>query len=474
MTDGMLDLDLAASGNLPDLHPLLRRRGLKRRHVHERIDFTGQPPATVVMSNGCGVDSAAILFRWLTDPTTRDFDLDELLVITACTGDEYDSTFAAVDTHLIPALAAAGVRFLQVARGGQAVSDGYDVLADSFTPTHLVRRGAWHLGEEMENALTVPQVVDGRRECTYRAKGEVLDAAIADELVAGRIAPAFRHVIGYSAEETDRIAKDTSYTTNSRNPWYPLVDWNWDRQRCDRFLHELLRSDSDPDFRWPPSRCKFCCYQCSPSGRVDLALRWRKEPDAALVSLRMERRAMALNPKQKLFGNYSAAEFVRDYGLADVVAAAEARSGIAESGFTVVDVRRVYRPASVKDPVTGKSVRGRDGRTVKDPTKKGRAWRSLRPYTVTTTFADAVAVLERLAREHSIADITDVAYLEVRPMPKKVTEWPITTHAYAIVPGPVAAKERAGFDKEWLDAQAKEASRTGGEVPVLTMSPTAA
>lgn len=472
MTDGMLDLDLSASGTLPELHPLLQRRGLKRRHVHEHIDFTSQPSATVVMSNGCGVDSAAILFRWLTDPLTRDFGLDELLVITACTGDEYDSTVAAVDTHLIPALAAAGVRFLQVARGGQVVSDGYDVLADSFTPTHLVRRGAWHLGEEMENALTVPQVVDGRRECTYRAKGEVLDAAIADELVAGRIAPVFRHVIGYSAEEISRVEKDTSYTTNSRNPWYPLLDWDWHRQRCEQFLHELLRSDSDPDFRWPPSRCKFCCYQCSPSARVDLALRWREEPDAALVSLRMERRAMALNPRQKLFGNYSAAEFIRDYGLTDVVEAAEARSEVAESGFTVVEVRRIYRPGSVKDPVTGKSVRGRDGRTVKDPTKKGRAWRSVRPHTVTDTFTAAVAVLERLAHEHSVADIAAVAYLEIRPMPKKVTEWPVTTHAFAVVPGTVVAKERDAFDKEWLAAQAQEAARYG-DVLVLTMSSSA-
>ncbi|CRK56938.1 hypothetical protein [Alloactinosynnema sp. L-07] len=171
MTDGMLDLDLrtpsaADAGSSREVHPLLCRRGLARRHVHQYIDFTGQRPATVVMSNGNGVDSAAILFGWLTDPSTRDFDLDELLIITACTGEEYPSTFEAVDAHLIPALAAAGVRFLQVGRGGQAVSDGYDVLADSFAPTHLVRRGAWHLGSEMDAALTVPQVVDGRRECS--------------------------------------------------------------------------------------------------------------------------------------------------------------------------------------------------------------------------------------------------------------------------------------------------------------------
>ncbi|CRK56952.1 hypothetical protein [Alloactinosynnema sp. L-07] len=135
----------------------------------------------------------------------------------------------------------------------------------------------------------------------------------------------------------------------------------------------------------------------------------------------------------------------------------------------------MYRPASVKDPETGKSVRGRGGRTVKDPTKKGRAWRSMRPHTVADTVDDAVAVLERLAREHgaAVACHGDVPRLEIRPMPKKVAEWPVTTHAYAVVPGPVTPKERKGFEQEWVAAQAREAARNG-DVPALTMSPTAA
>lgn len=37
---------------------------------------------TVVMSYGMGVDSTAILLRWLTDPSSRDFALSDLIVIT--------------------------------------------------------------------------------------------------------------------------------------------------------------------------------------------------------------------------------------------------------------------------------------------------------------------------------------------------------------------------------------------------------
>jgi hypothetical protein len=33
-----------------------------------------------------------------------------------------------------------------------------------------------------------------------RAKGEVLDAAVADEIAAGNVAPGYRHVIAYAAE----------------------------------------------------------------------------------------------------------------------------------------------------------------------------------------------------------------------------------------------------------------------------------
>ena len=36
--------------------------------------------STVVMSYGMGVDSTAILLRWLADPSSRDFDLQDLVV----------------------------------------------------------------------------------------------------------------------------------------------------------------------------------------------------------------------------------------------------------------------------------------------------------------------------------------------------------------------------------------------------------
>ena len=82
-----------------DAHP--RRSGhacgrgivtrLRRRHVRQRPNLAGRRPARVVFCNGCGVDSMIQPHLWCIKQATRAFELDELLVITAITGDEYPS-----------------------------------------------------------------------------------------------------------------------------------------------------------------------------------------------------------------------------------------------------------------------------------------------------------------------------------------------------------------------------------------------
>lgn len=39
-----------------------------------------------LMSNGLGVESTAILLRWLLEPETRDFAIEDLTVVTAMVG----------------------------------------------------------------------------------------------------------------------------------------------------------------------------------------------------------------------------------------------------------------------------------------------------------------------------------------------------------------------------------------------------
>lgn len=114
----------------------------------------------VVLSYGLGEDSTAILLRWITDPASRDFDLHELAVVVAMTGSEWDSTRMAVEEHVLPRVAAAGIRFIQVARGQRHVTtagDGVVVLSDSRTPTQLYIEGGYSLYQEMTEAGTIPQ-----------------------------------------------------------------------------------------------------------------------------------------------------------------------------------------------------------------------------------------------------------------------------------------------------------------------------
>src|SRR4051794_13963262 len=95
---------------------------------------------TVVMSHGMGVDSTAILLRWLTDPSSRDFDLRDLVVITAHTGDEFVQTLRDVEEVVLPELRRRGVRFIQVGRSQRnttASGGGVVVLDDCTQPQRL-------------------------------------------------------------------------------------------------------------------------------------------------------------------------------------------------------------------------------------------------------------------------------------------------------------------------------------------------
>jgi hypothetical protein len=130
---------------------------------------TGQPSRLpVFLSYGLGVDSTAILLRWITDPASRDFPLEALTVVTSMTGDEFASTGDAVERVVLPYLRSAGVRFVQVARSQRkttAAGEGVAVLDDSSHPLRLHLEGAYKLSQEMLSCGTVPQL-GGARLCS--------------------------------------------------------------------------------------------------------------------------------------------------------------------------------------------------------------------------------------------------------------------------------------------------------------------
>jgi hypothetical protein len=240
-----------------------------------------------ILNFGMGVESTAILVRWLLDESSRDFALSDLLVLTAQTGDEFDDTKALVEAHVLPLLQTHQVRFVEVARNGFRTKDGYTVLSDSCSPQTLHIEGEYRLSDNLIPAGIVPRL--GRPHlCAIRFKGEVLDAWIGDN-----ITDPFDPYIGYSAEETKRAAKSSDYGCRGENYRYPLIEWGWTRQDCLDYLKASLGVD------WKKSACQFCPFQ---SKEAAIA-RYHEQPKAGAFALWIGGLALALNPRMNLFGS---------------------------------------------------------------------------------------------------------------------------------------------------------------------------
>lgn len=294
-----------------------------------------QPPK-VVMSYGMGLDSSSLLLRWLEDPSSRDFELHDLAVVTAMTGNEFDTTRAAVEKHILPRLRRARVRFIQVARSQRKTTTaggGVVVLDDSREPQHLHFSGLYTLGAEMLEAGTLPQL-GGMRGCSIHSKANCLDPVIARITQGER----YRHVIGFEANEQSRATKDALYNTPVRQGWYPLIEIGWDRAQCQRYVTELVGET------WHKSACGFCVFaMATEAGRTALVQRYRQEPHVGAYALFLEYVARCLNPRQTLIAGSSAAELVAAAQLTEVQDQFDAL--LQRTGYALYEVRRLTRRA---------------------------------------------------------------------------------------------------------------------------------
>ena len=81
-----------------------------------------------ILSYGMGVESSAILLRWIMSPVTRPCSLEDLIVITSQVGDEYTDTGRDVEAHILPLMRAQGIRYVQVARHGHLEGEGITTI----------------------------------------------------------------------------------------------------------------------------------------------------------------------------------------------------------------------------------------------------------------------------------------------------------------------------------------------------------
>lgn len=308
----------------------------------------------VVLSYGLGADSTALLLRWLTEPASRDFDLDQLLVVTAMTGDERRRTGPLIEQHVLPRLRRAGVRYAQVARAGPRQADGIRVLDDSTSPGRLYVEGAYTLEDELTAAGTAPQA-SGRRLCSMKFKGWVIDRYIADysptatrhffgyevgekgrAMKCARLMPG-RLVFGFEMKERGRAGRATEYDTAHRVAEFPLIQWGWTRSDCERYIESVTGVNI-----WPKSACYYCPFSLtSRDGRVESLRRYDDDPESAIETLRLEWRALCLNERSGLIAGDRFIDFIAEHRprLADTF-----WSRLDRAPHAVYRVRRHWEP----------------------------------------------------------------------------------------------------------------------------------
>lgn len=245
-----------------------------------------------LMNWGMGVESTAILVRWMLEPETRPFDdWKDLIVLVAQTGDEYPETKELCEKFILPMFRERGIYLVQVGRRSLNDADGIVVLDDSTEPHELFINDPemFAMGQSMELDGYVPRL--GRPHiCAQRWKGWVLDNWIRANINPNvQIGP----YLGYNLDEVNRKTTSDDYGCYGAHYRYPLIDdWKWTRQDCIDYLYKCF------GVIWHKS----CCVHCPFQGPVNAIEHWRTNPEAGATTLYREYLAMALNYRMALFG----------------------------------------------------------------------------------------------------------------------------------------------------------------------------
>jgi hypothetical protein len=126
---------------------------------------------TIILSYGMGRDSTAILLRWLLEPSSRDFGLDQLVVVVSHVGNEWPDTYNLFQTVIVPLLRSTTSAYVQLCRAGSELADGIVVLDDSRSPTRGQWDVPWTLRDELRRNGTIPESAAGKRKCSIKYKG---------------------------------------------------------------------------------------------------------------------------------------------------------------------------------------------------------------------------------------------------------------------------------------------------------------
>lgn len=412
---------------------------------------------TTILSYGMGVESTAILMRWLKEPACRPCSLDRLIVLTAMTGDEYADTVTNVEECILPMLRQYGVRFVQVARHGHLEADGITILSDTDQPNRLYAEGDYKLSDELRAAGTLPQYA-GEHTCSLKAKAFPLEKWLRDyddTCISSGPSPAITHAFGYNVDEQKRVAKCVAaaqkrlafgfnsdegkrvararqYDTPTKVSTFPLVDWGWTRQNCIDYLQQQL------GVLWTRSCCVYCPFN---SLKTDAIERHKAHPEQVAESLMLEHVSLSLNPRGQLYRDKSLVQITQASG--NQAAMNLFATQLEASPWALYRIRRIF-----------KAKRGEDGREQEG--KKGQAIRAVERIESFTGSVEAHAALVRVAENMGLEPEAQGQINYVYVQRRAEATYPTREDYYTAAPAVVETKARYGlpwFEEQWSGSQ---------------------
>ncbi|MCA1626823.1 MAG: hypothetical protein LC742_02510, partial [Acidobacteria bacterium] len=376
---------------------------MKRAHSHHR----SKP--NVLLSYGLGKHSTAAAVELIENPQRRDFDLDQLILVTAMTGDEWESTRKQVTAHLLPILRHYRVRYVQIARNGPRESDGIRVLSDTDQPDEVFTEGVYKLSTEMLTSGVVPSLC-GTRKCSLKMKGWVINQWIERALDRSSL----RQIIGFHAGEGYRVEREQRFYTGETAPIErPLIKWGWDNEACLDYLRGRFGVE------WKNSACDFCMFA---GGKPEVIARFREEPVSGAKAVVIERTARAINPRITLYSRRSVEECLREDGNAEAIELADAE--LQKGSWTLMRVQRIRYAKTQVHRRTEELARG------------------------TKAEMDARLAAESLHRRIPLTYEGGHARLYILRAPE-AAQYPNAEEMIVVAPGTVKSKCRANFTRRW-------------------------
>jgi len=405
-----------------------------------------------ILSYGLGVDSTAILLRWIYEPDTRPCPLENITCITAMTGNEYDDTARNVTEHILPLMRSHGIRYVQVARHGARESDGITILSDTRSPDVLYIEGDYRLSDELAASGIVVSYA-GAHVCSMKSKAVPIESWLDNHYEQSIFGHAFGYsadepkrvtkseeailarnvAFGFSTDELGRVARAAEYDTSERHGFYPLVEWGWTRDACIAYI--LAKTG----ILFNRSCCVACPFAHNKANLVQLQARHIENPLQVADALMLERMSLALNPRGQTYRAETLMAMTTRAG--NTKATDLFNMSLGTSQWAIYRVRRLYGAKA--------------GTEALGNAKKGTVQRAVEKVYVFPDETTALDALQRLVRgDHlELAVTNDIHYAYAQ---RRGEGYPAREEYFVVAPGRVEDKTRYGienFNRQWAPEQ---------------------